>query len=111
MRSRVAAAMARVENNGWLEILRACSTIEERHKKLAEFLPEVSGWDIPIARQQLLFYIQRASGVDLGVCQHFILDDHRQYCRHDGENNECTCVIPQPFCIIRDEFCSKSLVS
>lgn len=103
LRSRVVTAMAKVKENGWIEALRECPTLKERHKKLAELLPEVSRWDIPIARQQLFFHIHYVFDVDLGVCSHLLLDDYRQYCRHNGEKNECTCVIPQPLCIIRDQ--------
>jgi hypothetical protein len=103
LRSRVVAAMAKVKNNGWVEVLQKCPTLKERYAKLAELLPEISGWDIPMARQQLFFHIHYVFGVDLGVCPYFLIDDYRQYCRHDGKKNECTCVIPQPFCIFRDQ--------
>ena len=102
MRSRVVTAMAKVKENGCIEALRGCPTLKERHKKLAELLPEISQWDVPIAKQQLLFHIHYIFNIDLGVCEYYLVDDHRQYCRHDGEKNECSCTIPQSFCILRD---------
>jgi len=103
LRNRVVTAMAKIKDNGCIEMLQGCPTVKERHKKLAELLPEISEWDIPIAKQQLIFHIHYAFNVDLGVCEHFLLDDHRQYCRFDGEKNECSCLIPQSFCIFRDQ--------
>lgn len=94
--------MAKIKENGCIEALRACPTLKERHIKLKELLPEVSNWDVPIARQQLIFHIHYVFGIDLGVCEHYYLDDHRQYCRHDGANDLCSCTIPQSFCIFRD---------
>lgn len=103
MRSRVVVAMANIKKNGFIKDLAECSTLKERHEKLLKFLPEISIWDVHIAKPQLFFHIQHVFGVDLGVCQYFIIDDYRQYCRFNGEKTECTCVIPQPLCIFRDK--------
>lgn len=94
--------MAKMKEDGLIEALRACPTLKERHKKLAELLPEISQWDVPIARQQLLFHIHYVFNIDLGVCEHYLVDDYRQYCRCNGEKTECSCAIPQYICILRD---------
>ena len=103
MRNRVVTAMAKIKENGGIKALQECPTVRERHKKLAELLPEISEWGILIAKQQLIYHVHYVFNIDLGVCEHFLLDDYRQYCRFDGEKNECSCLIPQSFCIFRDQ--------
>jgi len=106
LRKRVEKAIAKVSDNGWVDDLKVCPTVEKTHKKLLELLPEISEWDIPIARNQLFFNLQKIFKIDLGVCDFLLIedkDDHRQYCLYSGRKNECTCRVPQPFCVFRDQ--------
>jgi hypothetical protein len=108
LRTRVAGAIGEISNNGWVDDLQKCPTLEKRYQKLLEFLSEISEWTSSIAgnwllRNQLFFHIQLILKVDLGVCEFYWVDDHRQYCLYGGGENECNCRIPQPFCIFRDK--------
>ena len=103
MRDRVVTAIKKVKDNDWIDVLQKCPGPEERHEKLAELLPESKDWCPSIVKRQLIFFLQHVFKIELGVCKHYIIDDHRQYCRFNGEKTECRCVIPQPFCVIRDQ--------
>lgn len=103
MRNRVQVAMDKIKGNGYIALLEGCADVRERQKKLTELLPEIESWDLPIARQQLYFSIHRFLNIDLNVCKHFQMDDHRQYCFFSGRKEECCCVIPQTFCVVRGQ--------
>lgn len=99
-------AVASVTNNGWAEDLRRCPTLTERYQELLRLLPEILEWEIPLARNQLFYHIQRSLEVDLGVCEFYQVDnddDHHQYCTYGGGKEECTGMIPQIRCVIRDK--------
>lgn len=102
MRNRVAEALGKIEANGGIQALRGCQTLPERYDMLAKLVPEYLSWDITIARQELIFHIHHRFCVDLGVCDHYRVNEHEQRCLNGGENNECTCLMPQPYCILRD---------
>lgn len=102
MRSRVVEAIAKIEANNGIEVLQKSPCLEERYKKLMELSPEIMTWSPMIARM-LVFHLQSEYKVDLGVCEYYSIDDYRQYCSHGGEKYECLCVIPQPFCVFRDQ--------
>ena len=102
MRSRVVTAMAKIKNNGWIDVLQECPGLKGRYKKLAELLPEIRDWSPLIVRQQLIFHLQHVLKIEFGVCEYYLIDDHRQHCLFDGEKTECLCLIPQSFCIFRD---------
>ena len=101
MRSRVEAALEKINSNGWVEKLQNCITLEEKYKELYKLLPEVSEWEVSIAKRQLLCSIQENLNVYLGVCEFYWASDHRQYCLLD--RSECICSIPQTFCVLRDK--------
>lgn len=103
MRNRVQVAMSKIKENGGIAALQECPDLNKRYEKLTELLPEIKNWDIPIARQQLYFSIHRFLNIDLNVCEHFQMDDHRQYCFFGGRKEECRCVIPQTFCVVRGQ--------
>jgi len=95
--------MEKIKSNGYIALLEGLPDPREKQKKLTEILPEIKDWDLPIAKQQLFFSIHRSLNVDLKVCEHFQMDDHRQYCFFGGVKTECCCVIPQTFCVVRDQ--------
>ena len=103
MRTRVAGAIAKIKKNeaDWVHALNSCPDLKERYKKFAELVPEASDWPRIVVRE-LIFQIHCAFGVDFGICEHYFVDDHRQYCRYDGRQQECECFVPQPFCVFRD---------
>ena len=88
--------MARISSNGWVDMLQNCTTLKKRYKKLSELLPEVSKWEVGIARRQLIYFIQKDLKVYLGVCDFYWVSDHQQYCWLI--KGVCTCNIPQPSC-------------
>jgi len=102
VKNRVEEAIERIETNGWVEDLRECSGLKERYSKLTEFLPETRAWRSTPANQ-LVFYLHRIHGLNFGVCEFYEIDGDRQFCMISGEKSECRCVIPQPFCILRDK--------
>ena len=103
MRRRVVEVMEKLSSNGWAEELKKHSVTEERYQKLFELLPEILECNNLLIRNQMIFHIQDFFGIDLSVCRFYSVDDHRQYCLHDGNVNECTCIIPQLQCVLRDK--------
>lgn len=101
MRERVQLAMAKIKENGGITALQECADVDQRYQRLSALLPEIKTWEIPIARQQLYFSIHRFLNINLNVCEHFLVDDHRQYCLFGGIKQECCCVMPQTFCVVR----------
>ena len=102
MRRRAEKALDKIENNSWIVLLQNCPAMVQRHKKLAELLPEIQDSPV-IVKRQLIFHLHFNFQIDLGVCQHYLVDDHMQYCRISGSNINCSCLIPQGFCILRDK--------
>ena len=102
MRSRVAEAIERVSDNGWIGELQSLQTLEERYQRLFELLPEIPNCSNLIIRNQMLFHVHTVFGIDLGVCNLYGVDEHRQYCHYNGMTNECNCLIPQLKCVLRD---------
>lgn len=100
----MADAIAKIEENknDWINILNSCSGLKERYEKLTELLPETSFWPCIVARE-LVFHIQYKFQIDLGVCEHYRVNDYYQYCLFDGQKTECLCAIPQPRCVFRDQ--------
>lgn len=102
MRNRVGLAMEEIAHNGVVDLLQKCPSLEKRHELLIEFLPEIKNWRPLIIKRQLIFYVQHNFQIDLGVCDHYLVDDYYQYCRISGSKTLCNCVIPQGFCRSRD---------
>ena len=101
MKDRVVRTIVDVENNNWTELLRGCAGVKERYEKLTELVPQTMLWS-PMAARQLVFYLHHKYQIDFGVCQHYSMDDDRQYCCCEPPKTECLCVIPQSFCVFRD---------
>ncbi len=102
MRQRTVTAMGKIRDNGFIASLQECPTLKQRHEKLAELLPEIR--DFPaLVKRQLFFHLQCDFQIDLGVCRHYLVDDHAQYCLISGGKMPCSCAIPQGFCISRDK--------
>lgn len=89
MRKRVRKAMEKLSSNGYVDILQSCTTLEERYRRLSGFLPEVAGWELSIARRELIYYIQKDLNVHLGVCDFYWVSEHKQFCLITKE--PCTC--------------------
>lgn len=104
MESRIIIALEKIKNKGWIKALKECSGIEERYRKLEELLPEIWFWDT-ISARQLIFRLHWKYQLNLGVCPFYFIDDNdkKEYCFYGGIKLECLCLIPQPFCIFRDE--------
>lgn len=92
MRDSADKVFGKIKKHGLAVALQECPTIEDRHKKLLDLFPEIKGF-LNIARKQLYYFLQKDFGVDLGVCEHCTVGDHRQRC---GINYDvCYCDIPQ----------------
>ena len=102
MADQVKEAIKKIESGNWVEILRQCKSIKERHEKLMEILPGMWLWS-PIPARQFVFYLQRAYRIDFGVCDFYTIKGDRQYCTIGGERIECLCAIPEPYCVFRDK--------
>lgn len=102
MRNRTLVSMTKIKESNLIIPLRECSSSKERCDKIKEFLPETKEWP-RIIQQQLLFYVHHTLKIDLGVCSHLSIDDHHQHCCFNGQKIECTCLIPQSSCVVRDK--------
>lgn len=90
---------------GFINVLHQSTCVEQRYCKLIDLLPDSIFWEVIEARQ-LVFYLAGNYGLNFGVCCYYEIemnDDGRQYCDIDGEEVECSCVIPQDRCVIKDE--------
>jgi hypothetical protein len=94
--------MDKISNDGLVDELKLCKTAEEKKKKLLALFPGIKEW-AQIARNQLLDCIQSHLKVHMGVCSFCVITDHRQYCTHGDEVNECIGRAPMTSCVIRDE--------
>ena len=101
MKDKVKNALRLIRENGF-NLLRNCSTLEERFDKLWNILPETLLWS-PVSARQLVFSLQRKHKINFGVCSFYTMsDDDRQYCTINGSKVECLCRIPELYCILRD---------
>ena len=92
----------RIEENGWVEILRQCRSVKDRIDKLIGLVPETWPWG-PTYTRQLVFCLQRTYDIDFGVCDFYIIEGGRQYCIAGGDEVECSCDIPKAYCVFRDK--------
>lgn len=113
VRSRVSEALGAISQNGWLEGIKSCSDPMARLRRLRELVPDMNDWTYSTTRQ-FFFLLHREHGVDLGVCQHLIVDAHTQRCRIGGTTpygfSECTCPIPVQFCVARGDECPSGVL-
>lgn len=102
MKDKVRKALAMIREKKGFNLLRNCSTLDERYGKLIKILPETMLWS-PMLARQLVFFLQKKHKIDLGVCPFYTMNNGRQYCTIGGDKVECLCRIPQPYCILRDK--------
>ncbi len=102
MKKEVKMAIELIEESNWVESLRKCRDIQKRHDMLMKLFPALWSWN-PMPTKELVFYLQRKYHLDFGICPFYEIEDDRQYCTIGGEKIECTCAVPQPYCILRDK--------
>lgn len=101
MKDKVKKALRVIRKKNGFNLLRNCSTLEERYDKLWKILPEALPWS-PVSARQLVFSLQRKHKINFGVCSFYTMNDDRQYCTINGKI-ECLCRIPQLYCILWDK--------
>lgn len=104
MRDTTKRAIGIIEGTIMLEALRDGQGIKGNYEALRNCLPEISSWG-QIQRRQLFCYLERTHNIQLGVCEHYHIDDYSQYCDCNPQHSKtlCNCSIPQPYCIYRDK--------
>lgn len=102
MKKEVKTAIELIEESNWVEPLRKCRNIQERYCMLTKLFPALYCWNA-ISVRELVFYLQRKHGLDFGVCPFYEIENNRQYCAISGEKTECTCAVPQSYCVLRDK--------